>query len=78
MTRYPPGQWPVAVVASQVEYVSITVVSGRVVGKRKPRLPQPGAMADASNVRHDAIVVPETTTHAQVRCVVEGSVALRR
>jgi hypothetical protein len=66
------GQWRVAVVASQVEHVSITVVCGaRVVGKPKPHLPQPGAMADASNVRHDTIVVPETMSPAQVRALAE-------
>ena len=43
----------------------------RVVGKRKPHLPQPGAMADASNVRHDTIVVPETMSPAQVRALAE-------
>ena len=30
---------------------------------------QPGAMADASNVRHDTIVVPERTSQAQVRAL---------
>ena len=66
------GQWRVAVVASQVEHVSITVVSGRVSsGNRSPHLPQPGAMADASNVRHDTIVVPETMSPAQVRTLAE-------
>ena len=59
-------------VASQVEHVSITVVSGRVSsGNRSPHLPQPGAMADASNVRHDTIVVPETMSPAQVRTLAE-------
>ena len=59
-------------VASQVEHVSITVVSGRVsAGHGSPRLPQPGAMADASNVRHDTIVVPETMSPAQVRTLAE-------
>jgi transcriptional regulator GlxA family with amidase domain len=33
-------------------------------------LPQPGAMADASNVRHDTIVVPETMSPAPVRAPV--------
>jgi hypothetical protein len=66
------GQWRVAVVASQVEHVSITVVSGRVSpGNGSPHLPQPGAMADASNVRHDTIVVPETMSPAQVRALAE-------
>ena len=46
-------------------------VRARVVGKRKPHMPQPGAMADASNVRHDTIVVPETMSPAQVRALAE-------
>ena len=46
-------------------------VRARVVGKRKPHLPQPGAMADASNVRRDTIVVPETMSPAQVRALAE-------
>ena len=46
-------------------------VRARVVGKPKPHLPQPGAMADASNVRHDTIVVPETMSPAQVRPLAE-------
>src|ERR1700739_4275884 len=46
-------------------------VRARVVGKRKPHLPQPGAMADASNVRHDTIVVAETMSAAQVRARAE-------
>jgi hypothetical protein len=40
-------------------------------GNRSPHLPQPGAMADASNVRHDIIVVPETMSPAQVRALAE-------
>jgi hypothetical protein len=32
---------------------------------------QPGAMADASNVRHDTIVVPETISPAQVRALAQ-------
>jgi hypothetical protein len=36
-------------------------------GEGSPHLPQRGAMADASNVRHDTIVVPETMSSAQVR-----------
>jgi hypothetical protein len=36
-------------------------------GNGSPHLLQPGAMADASNVRHDTIVVPETMSPAQVR-----------
>ena len=68
----PRGQWRVAVVASQVEHVSITVVLGRVSsGHASPHLPQPGAMADASNVRHDTIVVPERMSPAQVRALAE-------
>jgi ornithine cyclodeaminase/alanine dehydrogenase-like protein (mu-crystallin family) len=60
------------VVASQVEYVSITVMSGRVwSGHGSPHLPQSGAMADASNVRHDTIVVPETMSPPQVRALAE-------
>src|SRR3954452_5439341 len=43
----------------------------RVVGHRSFHLPQPGAMADASNVRHDTIVVPETMSPAQVRALAE-------
>ena len=34
-------------------------------------LAQPGAMADASNVRHDTIVVPETMSPAQVRALAQ-------
>jgi hypothetical protein len=60
----------VAVVASQVEHVSITVVRGRVSsGNGSLHLPQPGAVADASNVRHGTIVVPETMSAAQVRAL---------
>jgi hypothetical protein len=60
------------VVASQVEHVSITVVLGRVSsGHGSPHLPQPSAMADASNVRHDTIVVPERMSPAQVRALAE-------
>ena len=66
------GQRQAAVVASQVQHVSITVVSGRVSsGNGSPHLPQPGAMADASNVRHDTIVVPETMSPAQVRALAQ-------
>jgi len=32
---------------------------------------QPGAMADASNVRHDTIVVPERMSPAQVRALAQ-------
>ena len=42
-------------------------VRARVVETEAVNLPQPGAMADASNVRHDTIVVPERMTPAQVR-----------
>jgi hypothetical protein len=58
-------------VASQVEHVSITLCEGASSGNESPRLPQPGAMADASNVRHDTIVVPETMSPAQVRALAE-------
>jgi hypothetical protein len=40
-------------------------------GNGSPHLPQPGAMADASNVRHDTIVVPETMSAAQVWALAE-------
>ena len=57
-------------VASQVQHVSITIVCGRVSsGTEALNLPQPGAMADASNVRHDTIVVPERMSPAQVRAL---------
>src|ERR1700681_2829783 len=66
------GQWRVAVVASQVEHVSITIVSGRVSsGNGSLTCRRLGAMADASNVRHDTIVVPETMSPAQVRALAE-------
>ena len=59
-------------VASQVEHVSITVVCGGVSsGNGIPHLPQPGAMADASNVRHHTIVVPGRMSPAQVRALAE-------
>src|SRR5258707_4617693 len=62
------GQWRVAVVASQVEHVSITIVSGRVSsGNGSLTCRSLGAMADASNVPHDTIVVPETMSPAQVK-----------
>jgi len=51
-------------------------VRARVVGKRKPHLPQPDAMADASNVRHDTIAVPETMSPAQVRAMTERKAQL--
>lgn len=41
------------------------------LGNGSPHLPQPGAMADASNVRHDTIVVPKTMSPAQVRALAE-------
>ena len=48
--------------------MSITIVCGRVsLGNGNAQPPQPGAMADASNVRHDTIVVPERMSPAQVR-----------
>ena len=44
----------------------------RTVGKTEAlNLAQPGAMADASNVRHDTIVVPETMSPAQVRALAQ-------
>src|SRR3954453_4138753 len=43
----------------------------RVVGHRSFHLPQPGAMADASNVRHDTIVVPEGMSPAEVEALAE-------
>ena len=46
-------------------------VRARVVRKPKPHLPQPGAMADGSNVRHDTIVVPERMSPAQVRALAQ-------
>ena len=44
--------WPaIAAVASQVQHLSITIVCGRVSsGTEALNVPQPGAMADASNV----------------------------
>jgi hypothetical protein len=63
------GEWWIA---SQVEHVSITVVWGRVSsGHGRPHLPQLGAMADGSNVRHDTIVVPEGMRPDQVRALAE-------
>jgi hypothetical protein len=60
------------VVASQLERVSITIVSGRVSsGNGSLTCRSLGAMADASNVRHDTIVVPETMSPAQVRALAE-------
>jgi hypothetical protein len=51
-----------------MEHVSITIGRGRLSsGIEAFNLPQPSAMADASNVRHDTIVVPETMSQAQVR-----------
>jgi hypothetical protein len=64
------GEWRWFV--SQVEHVSITVVCGRVSsGNGSPHLPQHGVMADASNVRHDTIVVPERISPAQVGVLAE-------
>ena len=40
-------------------------------GNGSPYLPHPGAMADASNVRHDTIVVPETMSLPQVKALAE-------
>jgi citrate lyase beta subunit len=52
--------------------VSITVVCARVSsGNRALNLPQRGAMADASNVRHDTIVVPKTMSPAQVTALAQ-------
>ena len=57
-------------VASQVRHVSITIVCGRVSsGNEALNVPQPGAMADASNVHHDTIVVPERMSPAQVKAL---------
>ena len=59
-------------IASQVQHLSITIVCGRVSsGTEALDVPQPGAMADSSNVRHDTIVVPETITPAQVRALAQ-------
>jgi len=53
--------------ASQVRHVSVTIVCGRVSsGNEALNVPQPDAMADASNVHRDRIVVPESTSPAQV------------
>jgi hypothetical protein len=41
------------------------------LGNGSAQPPQPGAMADASNVRHDTIVVPERMSPAQVRALAE-------
>ena len=52
--------------------MSITIVCERVSSETEAlNLPQPCAMADASNVRHDTIVVPETMSPAQVRALAE-------
>ena len=59
-------------VASQVQHVSITIVCGHVASRnRRLNVRQPGALADASNVRHDTIVVPERMSLAQVRALAE-------
>ena len=74
LPRVPVRQWSTAsgggCVAGRAR-VDHGCVRARVVGKRKPHLPQPGAMADASSVRHDTIVVPETMSPAQVRALAE-------
>jgi hypothetical protein len=41
-------------------------------------LPQLGAMADASYVRHDTLVVPEKTSPAQVRVLAVRVLAQRK
>jgi hypothetical protein len=65
-------RWRVAVIASQVEHVLITVVCGRVSsGHGRPHLLQRGAMADGSNVRHDTIVVPEKMSPAEVMALAD-------
>ena len=52
--------------------MSITIVCGRVsLGNGNAQPPQPGAMADASNVRHDTIVVPERMSPAQVTALAQ-------
>jgi len=57
-------------VASQVRHVSITIVCGRVSsGNEALNVPQPDAMADASNVHRDRIVVPESMSPAQVKAL---------
>ncbi len=40
-------------------------------GTEALNVPQPDAMADSSNVRHDTIVVPETATPAEVRALAQ-------
>jgi hypothetical protein len=40
-------------------------------GHGSPHLPQSGAMADAANVRHDTIVVPERMSPAQLRALAQ-------
>ena len=69
------------VVASQVQHVSVTIVCGRVSsGTEALNVPQPDAMADASNVRHDTIVVPETAEPGPSKGAgaAEGSSSSRR
>ncbi len=62
--------YPGVRVTSQVRHVSITIVCVRVSsGSDARNVPQPDAMADASNVRRDRIVVPEGTSQAQVRAL---------
>ena len=60
-----------AVAASQVEHGSITVMCGRVSSETEALTRRSMAMADASNVRHDTIVVPERMSPAQVRALAE-------
>ena len=56
--------------ASQVRHVSVTIVCGRVSsGNEALNVPEPDAMADASNVHRDRIVVPESMSPAQVRAL---------
>src|SRR3954467_15026333 len=51
-----------------MEHLSITTGRERLSSETEPlNLPQPSAMADASNVRRDTIVVPETISQSQVR-----------
>ena len=55
-----------------MQHVSITIVCARVLlGNGSAQPPQPGAMADASNVRHHTIVVPERMSPAQVRALAQ-------
>jgi hypothetical protein len=66
------GQRRVAVVGRGWSTCRSRCVCGRVSsGNGSPHVPLPGAKADASNVRHDTIVVPETMSPAQVRALAE-------